>query len=80
MENINSKKKVGFIFHSSFNVGSGIRVKKMLESWVRDEKMFGSGSGIKHPGSATIGLANRDLNTVPYVDFSSMLFLSGPLL
>jgi hypothetical protein len=37
METINSRKKVSFIFHLAFNVGSGIR----------DEIIVGSGSGLK---------------------------------
>jgi hypothetical protein len=40
-ESIKSKKKVSL--HSFFHAGR-----------IRDEKMLGSGSGIEHPGSATL--------------------------
>jgi hypothetical protein len=38
--------------HSTFHVGSGM--KKMFRSGIRHKKIVGSGSGIKHSGSATL--------------------------
>jgi hypothetical protein len=44
MKTSEARKKAPVSLHCTFHVGSGIL----------DEKMFGSGSWIKHPGSATL--------------------------
>jgi hypothetical protein len=49
-ESIRSKKKVSL--HSTFHVGSRTGDPGLKNVWIRDEKMVGS--GIKHPGSATL--------------------------
>jgi hypothetical protein len=50
-ETIRSKKKVSLL--STFQVGSGIWDENFLIR-IRHDKMFESGSWIKHPGSATL--------------------------
>jgi hypothetical protein len=63
--NHKKKKKVIFIFHPYFYFGSGM---KNVRIRIRDGKIFGSGTGIKHTGSATLyrslGLFPRWTRTV----------------
>jgi hypothetical protein len=53
-ETISSKKKVFFlVLPPPFYIGLRIRdPRPRIRIW--DEKILGSGSGIKHPGSATL--------------------------
>jgi hypothetical protein len=54
LETLNSKKNVGFIFHPSFCVGSGMKQGRIR---IRDEKIFGSESGIR---DKTFRIRNTD--------------------
>jgi hypothetical protein len=57
-----SKKKSKFALHFSCTVGSGIRDPGWKYVWlrIRDERMVGSGFGIKHPGSATLPRSKKN--------------------
>jgi hypothetical protein len=50
---INSKKKVCLVLLPLFTYDLGSEIRNP-GSEIRNEKMFGSGSGIKHPESATL--------------------------
>jgi hypothetical protein len=46
--------KLVFTFYPSFYKGSGIRDENCLDPGYGRKNMLGSGSGIKHPRSATL--------------------------
>jgi hypothetical protein len=59
-ESIRSKKNASL--HSTFHVGSEVNCVWIR---IRDEKMVGSGSRIKHPGSATLNISYTKYSIIP---------------
>jgi hypothetical protein len=57
---INCMKKLCLLLLPLFYIGLG--------SGIRDEQILGSGSGIKHPGSATLGLPWFWHKSMPWYD------------
>jgi hypothetical protein len=71
-ETVKARKNVVFIFNPSFYVESGM---KNVRIRIRDKKMFGSGSGIKHLVSATITAILEKIGKSS-LDFSSSVLES----